>query len=88
MMNHDFRFPPPTCSWSYVHYGIGSKIIDFKFPEGYPASIPRQLESVSAWLKDKFFLLGDNVSYVDFILYEVLDVAKLINPGERDSTEI
>jgi len=66
--------------WYYVHYGIGSKLIDFKFPEGYPASIPRQLETVAAWLKDKFFLLGDNISYVDFILYETLDVQKMINP--------
>ncbi|XP_003737612.1 glutathione S-transferase class-mu 26 kDa isozyme 47 [Galendromus occidentalis] len=66
--------------WFYVHYGIGSKIIDFRFPEGYPASIPRQLESVAAWLKDKFFLMGDNICYVDLILYETLDVQKMINP--------
>ena len=65
-----------------MHYGIGSKIIDFRCPEGYPASIPRQLESTSALLQDKFFLFGDNISYNDLVLYEVLDVAKLINPGE------
>ncbi|KAI1306054.1 Glutathione S-transferase Mu 1 [Halotydeus destructor] len=51
----------------------------------YREGLPAKLKALSDFLGDRKWLSGDNVSYVDFIAYEYLDVHKLFQPGLLDS---
>lgn len=62
-----------------VHYGIDSAWTKFRFPNGLPEALPKVLEPIAKWMGEKAFVFGESVSYVDFILYETLDVYKMLN---------
>jgi len=65
--------------WNYFFYSIGQSITQIRFPEGFPESLERQLKSMSTYLGSNDFLMGDKVSYLDMMMFEVIDVFKLIN---------
>jgi glutathione S-transferase len=44
----------------------------------YLNNLPQTLESLSKFLGDRPFLAGDNVTYVDFMAYELLDKINLL----------
>jgi len=73
---------------SYINYALSSAFVEFLFPEGYPESLPRQLAPMSKMLSSTGgnYLFGDELSYVDFILFEVLEVFRMINENCLDET--
>jgi glutathione S-transferase len=52
---------------------------------GYLESLPTKLKQISDFLGDRKFFAGDNVTFVDFIVYEMLDQNKLLDPTCLDN---
>jgi len=72
---HDLRM-------GYVYYGLDNKDeVEWIAPEGFIAAIPRLLKPLAARLDKSPFLFGDEISYVDFLFFEVLDVFRLLLGG-------
>ena len=46
----------------------------------YQAALPGKLKAFSEFLGAKSWLVGDQISYPDFHLYEMLDQHKLLQP--------
>jgi len=46
----------------------------------YLENLPENLKHFSEYLGDRKFFAGDNVTFVDFIVYEMLDQNKLLEP--------
>ncbi|CAG7836442.1 unnamed protein product [Allacma fusca] len=51
----------------------------------YLESLPTKLKQFSDYLGDRKFFAGDNVTFVDFIVYEMLDQHKLLEPTCLDN---
>ncbi|CAG7817194.1 unnamed protein product [Allacma fusca] len=47
---------------------------------GYLETLPGKLQQFSEYLEDRRFFAGDNVTFVDFIVYEMLDQHKILEP--------
>ncbi|XP_022698807.1 glutathione S-transferase class-mu 26 kDa isozyme 47-like isoform X3 [Varroa jacobsoni] len=78
---HDLRM-------SYVYYGFGVKDeLDWIAPEGLIKAIPRFLKPWSNRLENRRFLFGDEISYVDFLLFEILDIFQILDAGVIDTPE-
>jgi len=77
---HDLRM-------GYIYYGLDLKDeIEWISPEGYIASLPRHLKPWSARLASREFVNGDRPCYVDFILFEALDIFNMLSPESVDPT--
>jgi len=63
----------------YIFYGLNVPFIDMKYPEGFPAGTVRELGQISKSLGSQSFLQGDKPSYLDMLLFEILDVYKMLN---------
>jgi len=46
----------------------------------YLAALPEKLQQYSDYLGNRKFFAGDNVTFVDFIVYEMLDQHKILEP--------
>lgn len=53
--------------------------------DDYIKAVPLQLSQFSKYLKDYKWLAGENISFVDFILYEMLDQHLILIPDCLDS---
>ena len=45
------------------------------------ADCKKRLEPIVSWLGDKQYLMGDNVCYLDFILFECVNVIEFVTEG-------
>ncbi|KAG8188982.1 hypothetical protein JTE90_010070 [Oedothorax gibbosus] len=52
-----------------------------KLKPNYVKNLPAQLKLLSDFLGEKQFLVGDNVTYVDFMAYDVFDFHRLFMPS-------
>lgn len=52
-----------------------------KLKPNYVKNLPSQLKLLSDFLGDKKFLVGDNVTYVDFMAYDAFDFHRLFMPS-------
>jgi len=52
---------------------------------GYLQALPEKLQQFSDYLGDRKFFAGDSVTFVDFIVYEMLDQHKLLDPTCLDN---
>jgi len=58
---------------------------DFATKKGpYLEALPAKLEAWSKFLGDRKWLAGDKLTYVDFLVYEMLDQHKVFAPGCLD----
>lgn len=56
-----------------------------KLKENFIANVlPGELKPLSAWLKEKPFVAGSNISYADFLLYEYLKKVACHVPGSLE----
>ncbi|RWS25455.1 glutathione S-transferase Mu 1-like isoform X2 [Leptotrombidium deliense] len=55
--------------------------------EEYLKTLPEKLELLSKFLGDRKFILGDKLTYVDFLLYEVLDFHRLFEATSLNAYE-
>ncbi|KFM71563.1 Glutathione S-transferase Mu 1, partial [Stegodyphus mimosarum] len=55
-----------------------------KLKEEFVNSVPAQLKLFAAFLGDRKFLAGDEVTYVDFMAYDTFDFYRYLIPGVYD----
>nr|XP_015822945.2 glutathione S-transferase Mu 3 [Nothobranchius furzeri] len=55
-----------------------------KMKPGYLKSLPGGLQQFSGFLGDKKWFAGDKITYVDFVMYNLLDVHKMFQPSCLD----
>lgn len=56
-----------------------------KLKDAYKEGLKDKIQLLSKFLGDRQWLTGDNLTYVDFLAYEWLDVNRLFSPGLLDS---
>ncbi|CAG7833513.1 unnamed protein product [Allacma fusca] len=55
--------------------------------DGYLVTLPKKLKRFSEYLESRKYFAGDDVTYVDFMVYEMLDQHKLLDPKCLDAFE-
>jgi len=56
-----------------------------KVKDAYKASLPDKMEALSKFLGNHEYFSGGGLSYVDFLIYEVLDLNRTFSPGLLDN---
>ncbi|RWS11965.1 glutathione S-transferase Mu 1-like protein [Dinothrombium tinctorium] len=56
-----------------------------KAREDYLKELPDKLQLLSNFLGDRKFILGDKITYVDFLLYDLLDFNRLFEASSLDN---
>lgn len=72
---NDFR-------WSLIYHCVGDKYEDLRW--NFLETLPGELSRLSQCLGDRRWLMGDRLTYVDFMLYEALDQYALFSDGCLD----
>lgn len=52
---------------------------------GFLADLPKKLDEFEKYLGDKHYFAGSNVTWVDFVMYELLDQLVLLHPPVLDA---
>lgn len=65
--------------WNLIYYCLDDYFATVM--RNYADSVPGHVELLSRSLGDRTWLAGDQITYVDFMLYELLDQFALFKPG-------
>uniref|UniRef100_G3NXU7 glutathione transferase n=1 Tax=Gasterosteus aculeatus TaxID=69293 RepID=G3NXU7_GASAC len=67
-------------SWLDVKDKLGMHFPNDNMKAGYLENLPKLLKQFSDYLGDRKWFAGDKITYVDFIMYELLDQHKMFHP--------
>lgn len=69
--------------WNFIYYCLGEKYVGVSWD--FLEAFPKELELFSRCLGDRTWLMGDRLTYIDFMLYEIVDQCVLFQEGCLDT---
>lgn len=82
----DLRSAFTSLCHNFVYTQLNNNNPEFEnFKPGYLADLPAKLELISRFLGTYPYFGGDGITYVDFLVYEVLDQHKCLEPSCLDT---
>ncbi|XP_013396391.1 glutathione S-transferase Mu 2-like [Lingula anatina] len=73
--------------WAFIYVCYAKKLSNWDYAEKrseYLSKLPDMLKEYSEFLEDRPWFTGKNLTYVDFLAYDILDMHRVFAPGCLD----